>query len=88
MALNELGLRNFIFAGCLFLLAHLQMCWVVPTMENEIEAWTVFRMAQLVTKHWMSPGELLNEPSGHHAIPESTRNNFFMQKLGPPLVSS
>ena len=47
MAFNEVVLRNFIFTGCLFLLAHLQMCWVVPTMENVIEAWTVFRMAQL-----------------------------------------
>lgn len=47
VAFNELGLRNFIFTGCLFLLAHLQMFWVVPTMENEIEAWTVFSMALL-----------------------------------------
>lgn len=59
-------------------------------MENETEAWTVFSMAQLSTacdKALDITGELLNEPSGHRAILESTRNNFFMQYFGLPLVS-
>lgn len=59
-------------------------------MENEIEAWTVFSMVQLSTacdKALDITGELLNEPSGHHAILESTRNNFFMEYLGLLLLS-